>query len=263
MGRGKIEIKRIENNTSRQVTFCKRRNGLLKKAYELSVLCDAEIALIVFSSRGRLYEYSNNSIKSTIERYKKAYANTSNSSCTIDTNSQQYYQQEAAKLRHQIQILQNANKHLMGESLSSLSVKELKQLENRLERGITRIRSKKVNHLSAKHSVQLLYCPNEFKFSSQHELLFAEIEYMQKREVELQNDNIYLRAKVAENERAQQEVIVSTGAEFDALPTYDSRNYYHVNNMLEAASHYSHHQDQTALHLGYEMKDSSAAKNMI
>lgn len=60
MGRGKIEIKRIENTTNRQVTFCKRRNGLLKKAYELSVLCDAEIALIVFSSRGRLYEYANN-----------------------------------------------------------------------------------------------------------------------------------------------------------------------------------------------------------
>ncbi|QHN78878.1 Floral homeotic protein AGAMOUS [Arachis hypogaea] len=43
IGRGKIEIKRIENTTNRQVTFCKRRNGLLKKAYELSVLCDAEI----------------------------------------------------------------------------------------------------------------------------------------------------------------------------------------------------------------------------
>lgn len=59
MGRGKIEIKRIENTTNRQVTFCKRRNGLLKKAYELSVLCEAEVALIVFSSRGRLYEYAN------------------------------------------------------------------------------------------------------------------------------------------------------------------------------------------------------------
>ena len=58
--RGKIEIKRIENTTSRQVTFCKRRNGLLKKAYELSVLCDAEVALVVFSTRGRLYEYANN-----------------------------------------------------------------------------------------------------------------------------------------------------------------------------------------------------------
>lgn len=60
MGRGKTEIKRIENTTNRQVTFCKRRNGLLKKAYELSVLCDAEVALIVFSTRGRLYEYANN-----------------------------------------------------------------------------------------------------------------------------------------------------------------------------------------------------------
>lgn len=60
MGRGKIEIKRIENTINRQVTFCKRRNGLLKKAYELSVLCDAEVALIVFSSKGRHCEYANN-----------------------------------------------------------------------------------------------------------------------------------------------------------------------------------------------------------
>ncbi|KAG5041034.1 hypothetical protein JHK82_013140 [Glycine max] len=77
MGRGKIEIKRIENTTSRQVTFCKRRNGLLKKAYELSVLCDAEVALIVFSNRGRLYEYANNSVKASIERYKKASSDLS------------------------------------------------------------------------------------------------------------------------------------------------------------------------------------------
>lgn len=32
----------------------------------------------------------------------------------------------------------------MGDSLSTLSVKELKQLENRLERGLTKIMSKKV-----------------------------------------------------------------------------------------------------------------------
>lgn len=59
MGRGKIEIKRIENLNSRQVTFSKRRNGLLKKAKELSVLCDAEVAVIVFSSTGKLYEFSS------------------------------------------------------------------------------------------------------------------------------------------------------------------------------------------------------------
>ncbi|KAG6524608.1 hypothetical protein ZIOFF_014542 [Zingiber officinale] len=61
MGRGRVELKRIENKINRQVTFAKRRNGLLKKAYELSVLCDAEVALIVFSNRGKLYEFSSNS----------------------------------------------------------------------------------------------------------------------------------------------------------------------------------------------------------
>nr|AXY87465.1 MADS-box protein-like protein [Cymbidium goeringii]QDF44722.1 STK [Cymbidium goeringii]QDF44725.1 STK [Cymbidium faberi] len=234
MGRGKIEIKRIENTTNRQVTFCKRRNGLLKKAYELSVLCDAEIALIVFSTRGRLYEYSNSSIKATIEKYKKTSAGGSNSGSLVEVNSQQYYQQESAKMSHQIQILQNSSRHLMGEGLSSLNLKELKQLENRLERGITRVRSKK------------------------HELLFAEIEYMQKREVELQNDNMYLRAKLAESERAQQANIVQAGIDFETLPTFDSRNYYHI-NMLENEPPYSHHQDQTSLHLGYETKADHSA----
>ena len=59
MVRGKVEMKRIENATSRQVTFSKRRNGVLKKAYELSVLCDAEIAVIIFSQKGRLYEFAS------------------------------------------------------------------------------------------------------------------------------------------------------------------------------------------------------------
>ena len=59
MGRGRVELKRIENKINRQVTFSKRRNGLLKKAYELSVLCEAEIALIIFSSRGKLYEFGS------------------------------------------------------------------------------------------------------------------------------------------------------------------------------------------------------------
>ncbi|KAK3024418.1 hypothetical protein RJ639_043376 [Escallonia herrerae] len=59
MGRGKIAIRRIDNSTNRQVTFSKRRNGLLKKAKELSILCDAEVGVIIFSSTGKLYEYSS------------------------------------------------------------------------------------------------------------------------------------------------------------------------------------------------------------
>uniref|UniRef100_A0A803PL04 Reverse transcriptase domain-containing protein n=1 Tax=Cannabis sativa TaxID=3483 RepID=A0A803PL04_CANSA len=58
MVRGKIQMKRIENATSRQVTFSKRRSGLLKKAQELAVLCDVQLGLIIFSQKGRLYEFS-------------------------------------------------------------------------------------------------------------------------------------------------------------------------------------------------------------
>ncbi|XP_027150051.1 agamous-like MADS-box protein AGL104 [Coffea eugenioides] len=58
MGRAKLQMKRIESTTSRQVTFSKRRNGVLKKAYELSTLCDVEIALLMFSPAGRLTQFS-------------------------------------------------------------------------------------------------------------------------------------------------------------------------------------------------------------
>uniref|UniRef100_A0A7N2KRP8 MADS-box domain-containing protein n=1 Tax=Quercus lobata TaxID=97700 RepID=A0A7N2KRP8_QUELO len=70
MGRVKLQIKRIENTTSRQVTFSKRRNGLIKKAYELSVLCDVDVALIMFSPSGRLGHFSGNkSIEEILVRY--------------------------------------------------------------------------------------------------------------------------------------------------------------------------------------------------
>ncbi|XP_023001459.1 floral homeotic protein AGAMOUS-like [Cucurbita maxima] len=178
-GRGKIEIKRIENTTNRQVTFCKRRNGLLKKAYELSVLCDAEVALIVFSTRGRLYEYANNSVRATISRYKKACSDPYSAGSVSEANTQ-FYEQESAKLRAEIGNMQNLNRHLLGESISSLSVKDLKSLQVKLEKGISRIRSRK------------------------NEVLFAEIEYMHKREIELYNTNQLIRAKIAETERIQQ-----------------------------------------------------------
>uniref|UniRef100_A0A453J6V9 MADS-box domain-containing protein n=1 Tax=Aegilops tauschii subsp. strangulata TaxID=200361 RepID=A0A453J6V9_AEGTS len=57
--RGPVELRRIEDRTSRQVRFSKRRSGLFKKAFELGLLCDAEVALLVFSPAGRLYEYAS------------------------------------------------------------------------------------------------------------------------------------------------------------------------------------------------------------
>lgn len=59
MGRGKTILARIENPVSRRVTFSKRKMGLLKKANELSVLCDVELALIIFSKKGKLHQFGS------------------------------------------------------------------------------------------------------------------------------------------------------------------------------------------------------------
>lgn len=72
MGRKKILIQRITDERNRQVTFTKRKNGLMKKAMELSVLCDCDIALIIFNSSGRLYQYSSTEMENLLERYSKA-----------------------------------------------------------------------------------------------------------------------------------------------------------------------------------------------
>ncbi|XP_076895709.1 agamous-like MADS-box protein AGL27 isoform X2 [Bidens hawaiensis] len=72
MGRRKLEMKRIEDKSSRLVTFSKRRSGLVNKARQLSVLCDVDVAVIVFSARGKLYEYSStNSVGCILSRYQK------------------------------------------------------------------------------------------------------------------------------------------------------------------------------------------------
>ncbi|KAI0513839.1 hypothetical protein KFK09_009870 [Dendrobium nobile] len=59
MVRGKTELKLIENSKSRQVTLSKRRTGLLKKAFELSLLCDVEVGVIIFSPLGKVHEFAS------------------------------------------------------------------------------------------------------------------------------------------------------------------------------------------------------------
>lgn len=53
MGRVKLKIKKLESISNRQVTFSKRKSGILKKAKELSILCDIDIALLMFSPTGK------------------------------------------------------------------------------------------------------------------------------------------------------------------------------------------------------------------
>ncbi|CAF2971892.1 unnamed protein product [Rotaria sp. Silwood2] len=69
MGRKKIQISKITDERNRQVTFTKRKFGLMKKAYELSVLCDCEIALIIFNSSNKLFQYASTDMDKILLKY--------------------------------------------------------------------------------------------------------------------------------------------------------------------------------------------------
>ncbi|KAL0398357.1 UNVERIFIED_CONTAM: Agamous-like MADS-box protein [Sesamum radiatum] len=74
LGRRKIEIKKIEKKTSLQVTFTKRRMGLFRKASELSVLCGAEIAILVKSPAERIFAFGHPSVETLIDRFQRGVA---------------------------------------------------------------------------------------------------------------------------------------------------------------------------------------------
>ncbi|OIW02201.1 hypothetical protein TanjilG_21854 [Lupinus angustifolius] len=158
MGRGKVVLKRIENKINRQVTFAKRRNGLLKKAYELSILCDAEVALIIFSNRGKLYEFCSSSstytsvltidfsMGKTLERYHRCSYESLEVHNQPAMETQKRYQ-EYLKLKSKVEELQRTQRNFLGEELEHLDIKELEQLERQLDSSLKQIRSNKTQHM--------------------------------------------------------------------------------------------------------------------
>ncbi|XP_061956622.1 MADS-box protein defh21-like [Populus nigra] len=160
MGRGKIAITRIENRTARQVTFSKRRGGLFKKTHELSVLCDAEIGLIIFSSNGKLYEFCNesSSIPHIIRRYE-----ISKGMRVLESNDWEQIQKESKRIRKETDDLQLSVRCYKGENLSSLHHEGLVELEKQLECSVNKVRAQKlellqqqVDNLRRKHHVTML-----------------------------------------------------------------------------------------------------------
>ncbi|KAH9739676.1 Agamous-like MADS-box protein AGL8 [Citrus sinensis] len=177
MGRGRVQLKRIENKISRQVTFSKRRAGLLKKAHEISVLCDAEVALIVFSTKGKLYEYSTESSMETIlERYERN-AYVEQQLVTNDAEPQGCWSLEYPKLKSRIEVLEKNIRNFMGGDLEPLSLRELQYLEQQIDTSLKRLRNRK------------------------NQLIHESISDLQKRERALQDQNNMLAKKLKEKER--------------------------------------------------------------
>ncbi|KAI4296433.1 hypothetical protein L6164_036390 [Bauhinia variegata] len=140
MTRQKIPIKKIDNITARQVTFSKRRRGLFKKAQELSTLCDAEIALIVFSATGKLSEYASSSLQEVVEKYNlhSDPKRLDRPSIELQTKSDNF-----DMLRKKVTNMTQELRLLKGEEMEEMTIEELQKLEQLLDKGLTRVLKEK------------------------------------------------------------------------------------------------------------------------
>ncbi|KAK3035868.1 hypothetical protein RJ639_033005 [Escallonia herrerae] len=157
MGRKKLQMKRIADKNRRLVTFSKRRSGLLKRARDLSVLCDVQVAAVVFSGRGKLYDFSSGTncsmhFDERVEdkdscdrdiiklgtRYDYHYTvlpGSTLSSMPIMCGEYNFLSYSVAT------ILQ---RYLDGPNAEEVSVTDLIQLEEQLDAALTQTRSRKI-----------------------------------------------------------------------------------------------------------------------
>ncbi|CAL4912966.1 unnamed protein product [Urochloa decumbens] len=145
--RERIAIRRIENLTARQVTFSKRRRGLFKKAEELSILCDAEVGLIVFSATGKLFHFANTSMKQIIDRYD-SHSKTLQKSEAPSQLQSHVDDNTCAKLREELAEATLKLRQMRGEELQRLSVQQLQELEKTLESGLGSVLKTKSQKIS-------------------------------------------------------------------------------------------------------------------
>ncbi|KAK4774466.1 hypothetical protein SAY86_009401 [Trapa natans] len=140
MGRGKIEIKRIENSSNRQVTYSKRRNGIIKKAKEISVLCDAKVSLIIYTSSGKMHSYCSHSttLADILEQYHRL------SGKRLWDAKHENLSNEVDRFKKENDSLQNKLRQLKGEDITSLTHRELIALEDALEHGLSYVRNQQL-----------------------------------------------------------------------------------------------------------------------
>ncbi|XP_049848699.1 uncharacterized protein LOC126316448 [Schistocerca gregaria] len=70
-GRKKIEIKYIDKKLKRQITFSKRKSGMMKKIRELATLTGTQALLVLVSETGHFYSYATSKLRSLVTDERK------------------------------------------------------------------------------------------------------------------------------------------------------------------------------------------------
>lgn len=135
-------MKRIEDKSSRQVTFSKRRSGLIKKAKELSILCDVEVALVVFSSRGRLYEFCSAG-SSRLSQLLKCYQDCSASQSSTIINEVENQHPDYMNVEMCTELVETVERFVDGTDIDRRSLDDFAQLERQLDAALVQIRTRK------------------------------------------------------------------------------------------------------------------------
>ncbi|XP_074556276.1 agamous-like MADS-box protein AGL104 [Curcuma longa] len=154
MGRVKLQIKRIENTTNRHVTFSKRRNGLIKKAYELSVLCDIPIALIMFSPSGKLSYFSG---RRRIEDVLTRYINLPENDRGGIVQDREFLMRMLEKLRCENDMAALANPGVVNSSIDELQ-QDIGRYQQQLQLSKQRLRFFEPDPLTMTNTTELESC---------------------------------------------------------------------------------------------------------
>ncbi|XP_048633875.1 agamous-like MADS-box protein AGL18 isoform X1 [Brassica napus] len=203
MGRGRIEIKKIENVNSRQVTFSKRRNGLMKKANELSILCDAEVAVIVFSSTGKAYDFSSGSMEHILSRYGYSAVTAGHRQreeqqqlllCSSQDNGDVLRTDEP--LRSELERLQLAIERLKGKELEGMSFSDLISLEHQLSDSLHSVKDRKVKNSFYSQSICESSLTCKVFVLIQTQLLLNQVERSRLQEKRALEENQILRKQI-------------------------------------------------------------------
>ncbi|XWS51149.1 hypothetical protein CRYUN_Cryun12cG0152100 [Craigia yunnanensis] len=162
MRRVKLKIKRLESYSNRQVTNSKRRTGILKKAKELSILCDIHITLLMFSPTGKptLFHGERRKLES-LEALKKTFKKLDH-----DINIQDFlgavYEMTNEVSKLQVKLTEVHKRLSYWSNPDKIdNIEHLRQMEDSLRECIRRIRIYKENY--GKHHLMSVECTSQFQ----------------------------------------------------------------------------------------------------
>ncbi|KAJ4724843.1 Agamous-like MADS-box protein [Melia azedarach] len=173
-GRQKIEIKKLQNKSSLQVTFSKRRTGLFSKAMELCVLCGAEVGIIVFSPNGKIFVVGHPDFDTILNRYldENQYEQAVALPC-VQQHNREYeealieleIEKKKAKIIEEEKEKNNGGRAWWEESIDGMGIEELEEYVKAMKK----LRSKVESRVNEMMMMNEYLMPNNINIMNQED----------------------------------------------------------------------------------------------